>query len=102
MPNVLNSETTAGTDLQSTRPPVGPSDSSDSASDVAGSPLEDTDSDATGTGERVSVDPLEAPAEAETGVDRVVDAGQVGLGGGLDQAEEARTGVRDDESEEST
>ena len=33
----------------------------------------------------------------DTGFDRVVGAGEAGLGGGLDQAEEARLGVTDEE-----
>lgn len=48
----------------------GPSDTSDSASDVMGSDLEATDSDATGTGERSSVD---SPAPSETEEDIAPD-----------------------------
>ena len=33
----------------------------------------------------------------DTGFDRVVEADEAGLGGGLDQAEEARLGVTDEE-----
>ena len=51
----------------------GPSESSDSASDVVGAPT----------------DPQARPG-AEHGFDRVVGADEAGLGGGLDQAEEAR------------
>jgi hypothetical protein len=50
---------------------LGPSDSSDSGSDVVGVPTE-------------------PPTDADRGFDRVVDASEAGLGGGLDQAEEAR------------
>jgi len=51
----------------------GPSDSSDTGSDVVGAPT----------------DPQAGPG-AEHGFDRVVNAEEAGLGGGLDQAEEAR------------
>lgn len=111
---------------------LGPSDSSDSGSDMAGPGLTDDDrlhldrgtnqdieggehnvadagpsvgdlnmddnTDASGTGER-----LTAGKEPRTRVnvdrdaDRVVDAGEAGLGSGLDQAEEARLGRTDEE-----
>jgi hypothetical protein len=69
-------------------PKIGPSDSSDTSSDR---PNQSTDTDAGGTGERPSAgrDPRSELHE-ERGVDRVVDASEAGLGGGLDQAEEAR------------
>jgi hypothetical protein len=59
---------------------LGPSDSSDSGSDVVGAPTE-----------------REARTDADRGFDRVVGANEAGLGDGLDQAEEARLGVTDDE-----
>jgi hypothetical protein len=34
---------------------------------------------------------------ADLGIDRVVDASEAGLGGGLDQAEEAQLGITDEE-----
>ena len=69
-------------------PKIGPSDSSDTSSDR---PNESTDTDDGGTGERVTTgrDPR-SELHDERGVDRVVDSGEAGLGGGLDQAEEAR------------
>ena len=69
-------------------PKIGPSDSSDSFSDR---PNQSTDTDDGGTGERVSAgrDP-QSELHDERGVDRVVDSSEAGLGGGLDQAEEAR------------
>ena len=94
---------------------LGPSDSSDSGSDMAGSdaddgdPIErergdsigrDDDSDRNGTGEHLTAgrEPnLRVAGDIE--VDRVVDAGEAGLGGGLDQAEEARLGVTDESLE---
>lgn len=36
----------------------------------------------------------------DTGFDRVVDAAEAGLGGGLDQAEEAQLGITDEQLEE--
>ena len=62
---------------------LGPSDSSDSGSDLAAPGKEPR--------RRVS---------ADRGADRVIDAGEAGLGGGLDQAEEARRGKTDEEIEE--
>jgi hypothetical protein len=69
-------------------PKIGPSDSSDTFSDR---PNQSTDTDDAGTGERVSAgrDP-QSELHDERGVDRVVDSSEAGLGGGLDQAEEAR------------
>ena len=77
---------------------VGPSDSSDSAADLEGAGFEDSDSDRTGTGERMSA---EEESEVREGndiePDRIVGASEAGLGGGLDQAEEAQLGVTDEE-----
>jgi hypothetical protein len=72
-----------------TEPKIGPSDSSDTIADRPGA--ENTDSDAGGTGERVTAgrDPR-SELHVEDGADRVVDASEAGLGGGLDEAEEAR------------
>jgi len=67
-------------------PKMGPSDSSDSFSDRPDSG--GTDSDAGGTGERETIG--KAPRAKDLGVDRVVEDKEAGLGGGLDQAEEAR------------
>ncbi len=77
-------------------PKVGPSDLSDTSSDRPNS--ENTDTDAGGTGERVTVGKIH-PSEdnQEASVDRVVDASEAGLGDGLDQAEEARLGLTDEE-----
>ena len=68
-------------------PKIGPSDSSDSFSDR---PEQSTDSDDGGTGERITVgrNP-QSELHNEAGVDRVVGSRDAGLGGGLDQAEEA-------------
>jgi hypothetical protein len=35
--------------------------------------------------------------ESDIGADRIVDAADAGLGGGLDQAEEAQLGITDEE-----
>jgi 3-O-methylgallate 3,4-dioxygenase len=66
-------------------PKIGPSDSSDSPSDR---PNTTTDTDDAGTGERRTVGKV--PRAKDIGTDRVADEKEVGLGGGLDQAEEAR------------
>ena len=56
---------------------LGPSDSSDSGSDVDATGMEASDSDAAGTGERASVDEPrdEAVADADILPDRVVSPG---------------------------
>jgi hypothetical protein len=73
---------------------VGRSDSSDSGSDLIGdgNPDDDT-SDREGTGERLSVERVDVRPDADIGFDRVVDASGAGLGGGLDEAEEAIYGI---------
>jgi hypothetical protein len=86
-------------------PAFGPSDSSDSGSDLADANVTDddvddadTDSDRYGTGERPSAgkeNGLRVGGDIET--DRIVDAEEAGLGGGLDEAEEAQLGVTDEE-----
>jgi hypothetical protein len=71
---------------------LGPSDSSDSGSDLAGRDVPDdemTESEIAG-GEQIADPEDVAP-------DRVVEADEAGLGGGLDQAEEARLGITDEE-----
>jgi len=74
-------------------PKIGPSDTSDSTSDRPNEP--GTDTDAEGTGERNTIGKV--PDSTEIGTDRVVKDTEAGLGGGLDQAEEARLGVTDEE-----
>jgi len=114
---------------------LGPSDSSDSGSDMAGPGLidddainldrgtnEDTeagrgnvadagasvgdlgmdsDSDRYGTGEHLTAgkDPA-VEVDGDIGTDRIVGADEAGLGGGLDQAEEAQLGITDEELEQ--
>jgi hypothetical protein len=75
------------------KPKLGPSDRSDTPSDRPGEP--GTDSDAGGTGERQTVGKVPEPRDA--GADRVVNSEEAGLGGGLDQAEEAQQGKTDEE-----
>ena len=77
-------------------PKIGPSDSSDTISDRPDEPT--TDSDAEGTGIRPTVGMLKPP-KPEVATDRVVDAEEAGLGGGLDEAEEAQLGITDEELE---
>jgi hypothetical protein len=72
-------------------PRLGPSDSSDTSSDRPNNP--GTDTDAGGTGERKSVGSV--PRAKDLGTDRVASDRDVGLGGGLDQAEEARRKKRE-------
>ena len=77
-------------------PKVGPSDISDTSADRPGS--ENTDTDSGGTGERVTVGRApESELHDEAGADRTVRPEEAGLGGGLDQAEEARLGKTDEE-----
>ena len=75
-------------------PKIGPSDSSDTISDRPDEPT--TDSDAEGTGDRPTVGMLKPP-KPEIATDRVVNDEEAGLGGGLDQAEEAQLGITDEE-----
>jgi hypothetical protein len=77
---------------------VGPSDSSDTGADMMGLRGLDSTSDRQGTGERLDVEETGDDTE-ELALDRVVRASEAGLGGGLDQAEEARYGVTDEELE---
>jgi hypothetical protein len=79
---------------------IGPSDSSDSGSDVVGLGNLDSTTDRYGTGERTSVEldeEGELRPDADIEPDRVVGASQAGLGSGLDQAEEAQFGVTDEQ-----
>lgn len=77
---------------------LGPSDSSDSGSDLMGLDRHDDTSDRNGTGESASfgIDNFQ-PDNGDIGMDRVVRASEAGLGGGLDQAEEAQLGITDEE-----
>jgi hypothetical protein len=74
-------------------PRLGPSDSSDTYADRPDRPA--TDSDEGGTGERLTVGKI--PHAKDEGADRVVNSEEAGLGGGLDQAEEAQLGITDEE-----
>ena len=116
---------------------LGPSDSSDSGSDMAGPGLIDDDvlnldrgtnedteagrddiadagasvgdvgmddnSDRYGTGERMAAgkEPR-MRVDGDYDADRIVDAEEAGLGGGLDQAEEAQLGITDEEVSQQT
>jgi hypothetical protein len=77
---------------------IGPSDSSDAGSDLAGLDRDD-DSDRAGTGERLGAGEESdiRSADSDIGFDRVVGSEEAGLGGGLDQAEEAIAGITDEE-----
>src|SRR5262245_9154201 len=79
---------------------LGPSDSSDTGADMAGLGRDNDNSDRHCTGERGSAGgDIEANDGADIDADRVVDAEEAGLGGGLDQAEEAQLGITDEELE---
>ena len=70
-------------------PKLGPSDLSDTAADRPGA--ENTDTDAGGTGERISAGRApKSERHDEAATDRVVGEGEAGLGHGLDEAEKAR------------
>jgi hypothetical protein len=74
---------------------LGPGDSSDSGSDLAGVSGVDekeTESELSG-GESIADSDDVSP-------DRIVGAGEAGLGGGLDEAEEAQLGITDEELRE--
>jgi hypothetical protein len=78
---------------------LGPSDSSDTGADMVGTrgPLDST-TDRNGTGERASASSeVEVETDADVSADRIVEAQDAGLGGGLDQAEEAQLGFTDEE-----
>ena len=77
---------------------VGPSDSSDSGADMVGIAGLDSTTDRNGTGERASVENnAELDFDADISVDEIVPAEEAGLGGGLDQAEEAQLGITDEQ-----
>jgi hypothetical protein len=77
---------------------LGPSDSSDSGSDMIGLDGDD-DSDRSGTGEDMTAAGRESDIRESGDIapDRIVGPEEAGLGGGLDQAEEALLGVTDEE-----
>ncbi len=77
---------------------LGPSDSSDTGSDMVGLGGLDSTGDRHGTGERASAeDPSDEDSPADLSPDAIVGAEEAGLGDGLDQAEEAQLGVTDEE-----
>jgi len=79
---------------------LGPSDSSDTGADMMGIGGLDNTSDRNGTGERAGVEQdADVDAGSDIAADHVVDASEAGLGGGLDQAEEAQLGVTDEQLE---
>jgi len=89
---------TKGHDVKS----LGPSDSSDNGSDMADGGDEGTGdtSDRAGTGEHMAADEADdSRPGSDIEADRIVTAEEAGLGGGLDQAEEARLGTTDEEIE---
>jgi hypothetical protein len=72
---------------------LGPSDSSDSGSDLAGA-LPNADNEI--HLERGADEDALGGHVNDIDTDRIVGSEEAGLGGGLDQAEEARLGMRDD------
>ena len=88
-------EVLKGHDIRS----LGPGDSSDTGADMVGIEGIDNTSDRNGTGETMTLDE-EMPGEnGDIRPNRVVGADEAGLGGGLDQAEEAQLGITDEEIE---
>jgi hypothetical protein len=79
---------------------LGPSDSSDTGADMMGIEGLDNTSDRQGTGERTSVDSELVGENSDIRPNRIVSADGAGLGGGLDQAEEAQLGITDEEIDE--
>jgi hypothetical protein len=79
---------------------LGPSDSSDTGADMMGIEGLDNTSDRQGTGERTTIETELVGENGDIRPNRVVRADEAGLGGGLDQAEEAQLGVTDEEIEE--
>ena len=71
---------------------LGPSDSSDSGSDLAGTPMNDDE-----TTEAELAGGEEVADASDIVPDHAVDADEAGLGGGLDQAEEAQLGITDED-----
>lgn len=98
--NMLDSNNPSGPDTIPGRDgrSIGPSDSSDAGSDLAGLDRND-DTDREGTGERLRAGDESdiRGADSDIGFDRVVGPEEAGLGGGLDQAEEAILGITDEE-----
>jgi len=90
-------EVPKGHDIRS----LGPSDSSDTGADMVGvEGALDSTTDRQGTGERATVGgEFEVNTGADITADRVVESDEAGLGGGLDQAEEAQLGITDEEIE---
>jgi len=78
---------------------LGPSDSSDTGADMVGVAGLDNTSDRNGTGERTSVENDPDLTNSDIAADDIVRSEEAGLGGGLDQAEEAQLGVTDEEIE---
>jgi Protein of unknown function (DUF2934) len=72
---------------------LGPSDSSDTGSDLAGSRPNNEDISLDRGADEDSV----SGHSNDIDTDRIISADEAGLGGGLDQAEEARLGIRDEE-----
>ena len=71
----------------------------DAGKNVGDLEMDDT-SDAEGTGEHLTGGPEpRVEPNSDRDFDRVVDSAEAGLGGGLDQAEEARLGVTDEQLE---
>jgi hypothetical protein len=58
---------------------------------------EDAASDRNGTGAQLTIGEPEIRVANDIAPDRIVGAEEAGLGGGLDQAEEAQLGITDEE-----
>jgi hypothetical protein len=96
LPSRRARKTLKGHDVRS----LGPSNSSDSGSDLAGRRRRDDTSDREGTGERLTAEP-EQPVHpgSDIDTDRVVGPEEAGVGFGLDEAELAQEESREDNAE---
>jgi len=91
-PGMLDSEQ-IGLDTGTNEDPDGGRLRSDAGGDIGDMGL-DSETDRGGTGENVTAGRDDAAGvNRDHDVDRLVDADEAGLGGGLDQAEEANSGV---------
>lgn len=79
---------------------LGPSDSSDTGADMMGLGRTDDTSDRNATGERMTVGLEPELPEIDLNIDRIVSPEEAGLGDDLDDAEEARLHITDEEIEE--
>jgi len=78
---------------------LGPSDSSDSGSDVVGTPGTESDTDRYGTGELVTARKSPVPSDRDVATDRIVDAEEAGVVAEPEQAPEAYAEADEEDAE---